>query len=91
MRTLQWRPYLEGFLSVFCIFSGLYLLRDVISNSSRDTSLSLLVGSVLLTVGVTFASWFVRTCVLLKSRERTARASGYHGSSGRKNLGHHHQ
>ncbi len=35
MRTLQWRLYLEGFLSVLCTFSGLYLLRDIISNSSR--------------------------------------------------------
>jgi hypothetical protein len=49
-----------------------------------------LVGSVLVTVGVTSTSWFVRTYVVLKSRERTARASGYHGSRGRKHLGHHH-
>ncbi len=90
MRRLQWRLYLEGFLSVLCTFSGLYLLRDMISNSSRDTSPSLLVGSVLVTVGVTLTSWFVRTYVILKSRERTARASGYHGSRRRKHLGHHH-
>ena len=90
MRTQQWQLYLEAFLSVLCIFSGLYLLRDVISNSSRDTSSSLLVGSVLVTVGVTFALWFGRTYVILKSRERTARASGYRGSRGRKNFGHHH-
>jgi hypothetical protein len=49
-----------------------------------------LVGSVLVTVGVTLTSWFVRTYVILKSRERAARASGYHGSRGRKHLGHHH-
>ncbi len=71
--------YLEVVLSAFSISLGMYLLRDVVSTSSRDTFPSLLLGSVLLTSGVIFAVWSSRTHATKRSRERAARTAVYHG------------
>jgi len=87
MRTLRLHLYLEAFLSVLSIFLGLYLLRDVISNSSRDTFPSLLVGSVLVTVGVVLTSWSIKTYAIMKSWKRAAGTAGYHGSGARGKFG----
>ncbi len=80
MRTLHAHFYLEVVLSTLSISSGMYLLRDVFSNSSRDTFPSLLVGAVLVTVGVIFAWWSIKTYAIMKSWEAAAGTVGHHGS-----------
>jgi hypothetical protein len=72
--------YLEVVLSALSISLGIYLLRDVLSPSSRDTFPSLLLGSVLVTAGVIFAGWSIKTRATMRSWERAGRMAVYHGS-----------
>lgn len=80
MRTLLEHFYLEVVLSTLSISSGMYLLRDVFSTSSRDTFPSLLFGAALVAVGVILAWWSIKTYATMKSWEGNVRTGGHHGS-----------
>lgn len=80
MRTLLGRFYWEVALSTLSISSGMYLLRDVFSTSSRDPFPPLLVGAVLIAAGVIFAWWSIKTYATMQSWGGAARTVGHHGS-----------